>query len=180
MWRAMLASLALTAGAALADERLIEDFGPGAGNRWEYLGDPVMGGVSTGRAELHSETGTGFIRLSGNVSTDNNGGFIQTRIALPEPLPEGARGLILRLRGNGEHYFVHLRTRATRLPWQYYQARVPSTPVWQEVRVPFTAFTRSGRILPAAIRPETIRSIGLVAFGRDHVADVSLERLSWY
>lgn len=180
MWRAMLAMLVLTAGAAMADERLIEDFGPGAGNRWEYLGDPVMGGVSTGRAELRSEAGTGFIRLTGSVSTANNGGFIQTRLKMPTPLPEEAQGLSLRLRGNGERYFVHLRTRATRMPWQYYQAEVPSGPEWQEVRVPFSAFVPSGQLLPGALRPGSVRSIGLVAFGRDHAADVSLARLSWY
>lgn len=126
MWCTILAALVLTAGAAVADERLIEDFALGAGNRWEYLGDPVMGGVSTGRVELRREAGARFIRLTGSVSTANNGGFIQTRIALPEPLPEGAQGLILRLRGNGERYFLHLRTRATRLPWHYYQAEVQS------------------------------------------------------
>ena len=45
---------------------------------WEYISDQVMGGVSEGEVEILRRC---FIslRLSGNVSTKNNGGFIQVR-----------------------------------------------------------------------------------------------------
>ena len=42
---------------------------------WAYLADTVMGGVSQGRAEFSN----GALRLTGQVSTENNGGFIQVR-----------------------------------------------------------------------------------------------------
>ena len=46
-------------------------------NNWAYLADTVMGGVSQGGAEFSA----GALRLTGQVSTKNNGGFIQgTRI----------------------------------------------------------------------------------------------------
>ena len=41
-------------------------------NNWAYLADTVMGGVSQGTANFSD----GAIRLSGQVSTKNNGGFI--------------------------------------------------------------------------------------------------------
>ena len=44
-------------------------------NNWAYLADTVMGGVSQGRAEFSSDA----LRLTGKVSTENNGGFIQVR-----------------------------------------------------------------------------------------------------
>ncbi len=66
------------------------------------------------------------------------------------------------------------------LPWQYYQAGFETGPNWTEVRLPWSAFKPSGRLLPARVSPQTIRSIGLVAYGRDHVADVSLAELGVY
>ena len=44
-------------------------------NNWAYLADTVMGGVSRGGAEFSA----GALRLTGQVSTKNNGGFIQVR-----------------------------------------------------------------------------------------------------
>ena len=44
-------------------------------NNWAYLADTVMGGVSQGSAEFSA----GALRLTGKVSTKNNGGFIQIR-----------------------------------------------------------------------------------------------------
>jgi hypothetical protein len=137
---------------------------------WEYLADTVMGGVSQGGARMED----GVLRLTGTVSTANRGGFIQARTPLPDGLPEGATGLRLRVRGNGERYFVHLRTTRTLLPWQFYQAGFDTGPDWAEVTIPLSEFRASGGMLPQRIAPGSVRSFGLVAYGRDHRADVSL------
>ncbi|MBY6201919.1 CIA30 family protein [Maritalea mobilis] len=140
---------------------------------WSYLADTVMGGVSQGQARLEG----GAIRLTGTVSTENRGGFIQTRTALPEGLSPGTTALRLRVRGNGERYFIHLRTTRTRLPWQYYQAGFVAGSDWSDVTLPLVDFAPSGRLMRARIAPEEVRSIGLVAYGRDHEADVSLSEI---
>ena len=44
--------------------------------KWEYISDKVMGGISDGKAEIINGEDL-FLRLSGNVSTKNNGGFIK-------------------------------------------------------------------------------------------------------
>lgn len=148
--------------------------------RWTYVSDQVMGGQSTGGARIESEGGQPVLRLTGDVSTANRGGFLQTRITLGNPPPEGAQGVTLRVRGNGEGYFVHLRTSGTVLPWQYYEAPFPTTADWAELRIPFSAFEPSGNILRDAIRPETIRSMGIVAYGREHQADISVMWAGFY
>jgi len=140
---------------------------------WSYLADTVMGGVSQGQARLEG----GAIRLTGTVSTENRGGFIQTRTALPEGLPPGTTALCLRVRGNGERYFIHLRTTRTRLPWQYYRAGFETSSDWSDVALSLAGFAPSGRLMRARIAPEEVRSIGLVAYGRDHEADVSLSEI---
>lgn len=142
---------------------------------WSYLADTVMGGVSQGQAMIED----GALRLTGTVSTENRGGFIQARTDLPDGLPEGTVALHLRVRGNGERYFIHLRTTRTRLPWQYYQAGFATGADWADVVVPLSDFEASGRLMSGAVRPEAVRSVGLVAYGRDHRADVSLAALGW-
>ncbi|RBI75675.1 NADH ubiquinone oxidoreductase [Roseovarius sp. TE539] len=152
------------------------DYTPPPPASWEYLSDRVMGGVSEGSARVEGD----HVRLTGEVSTRNRGGFIQTRTDLARPFPDDAKGLIIRVRGNGERYFLHLRTTGTILPWQYYQAGFETTRDWRTLRVPFSEFQPSGRMLRGTPRAETVRSVGFVAFGRDHLADLAAEWIGIY
>ncbi len=174
------AVLAGAAGQAGADGMRLETFGDAPETRWDYVSDRVMGGVSDGQATFRTENGEAFVHLTGRVSTENNGGFIQVRQRLAEPFPAGSGGIVLRVRGNGDRYFVHLRTTETSRPWYYYQAAFDTGPDWSEVRLPLADFKPSNAVLPATVDPETITSIGLVAFGRDHRADVSLASVTVY
>jgi hypothetical protein len=147
---------------------------------WTYVSDQVMGGVSEGSARIETARDTPYLRLTGQVNTANRGGFIQARITLDSPPPDEAQGVLIRTRGNGEGYFIHLRTDGTLLPWQYYQAPFATTPDWAEVRIPFDAFKPSGALLRDSLRPASIRSLGIVAYGRDHSADVSVAEVGFY
>lgn len=80
--------------------------------------------------------------MTGSVSTENNGGFIQIRMDLPNGAPKDAKGVRLIVRGNDQEYFAHIRTGGTVLPWQYYQAGFLVNGEWREVRLPFDAFER--------------------------------------
>ena len=64
--------LLLSNGSAMADN-LIKT------GQWAYLADTVMGGISEGTAQFEDQGTSQVIRLSGEVSTANNGGFIQVR-----------------------------------------------------------------------------------------------------
>lgn len=149
-------------------------------SRWSYFSDQVMGGVSEGRATFEQSGGETVLRLSGSVSTENRGGFIQARAKLDTPLPAEAQGVVLEVRGNSQTYFVHLRTRWTLLPWQFYQASFEVTEAWQEVRIPFADFKPSGRLLGKTFDVDSVRSIALVAFGRDHTADLTVRAVGFY
>jgi len=84
------------------------------------------------------------------------------------------------MRGNGESYYVFLRTREMTRPWHFYNASFQSTPEWSEVLIPLSAFEASHDFLAAPIDPQSVISIGLVAYGRDHSADLSVASVGVY
>ena len=139
-----------------------------------------MGGVSTGQVTFKTQDDKSYAQMTGRVSTENNGGFIQIRIDLPTAAPAGTQGIRLNLRGNDQSYFVHLRTNSTLLPWQYYQAEFTVTKNWTEIKLPLSAFKASGRMLRKKPRAQSLKSIGIVAFGRDHSAEIDVQKVSFY
>ncbi|HCW86477.1 MAG TPA: hypothetical protein DHC76_21115, partial [Rhodobacteraceae bacterium] len=64
--RVWICTMMLCASAAMAEPAtMIERFDAGAGERWRYIGDNVMGGVSSGQAQI----GAQGLHLTGQVST---------------------------------------------------------------------------------------------------------------
>ena len=70
-----------------------------------------MGGVSQGSAEFYS----GALRLTGKVSTENNGGFIQVRTRVNSNEAKGKTGIKIKVKGNGDIYYLHVRNASSRL-----------------------------------------------------------------
>jgi hypothetical protein len=170
----------LSIATSLGQSMLIDDFRSNPEQRWQFFADTVMGGVSTGQMEFTTKDGTSFARLTGAVSTENNGGFIQIRREI-ETIPSTTiKGVRLIVRGNKQRYFVHVRTSWTVLPWQYYQAPYDVSPEWQEVRIPLSSFERSGKLLVKVPAATSIKSIAIVAFGRDHAADIEVREIGFY
>ncbi|MEM6577446.1 MAG: CIA30 family protein [Pseudomonadota bacterium] len=159
--------------AAEAEQMIIEDFSEGAAG-WRVITDQVMGGVSEGRAVLREQAGDTYLELSGTVSTANNGGFVQARFDLTEALPETSSALHLRVKGNAQQYFIHLRQRGASRPWHYYQAAFDAETDWQEITMRFSDFRPSSDGLAPQINPADVASIALAAYGRDHEALVAL------
>jgi len=116
-------------------------------NDFELITDNVMGGKSTGNLEL-IENEKKFIRLHGNVSTENNGGFIQFRseIGVDDDL---YKGLKIRVKGNKGKYFLHIRTPFTILPWQYYYHEFNVSEKWETIEVPLSRFKKSHFLQPS-------------------------------
>ena len=175
-----LAMISVLSSTAFADQFFVDDFSGDVASRWEFIADRVMGGVSYGEVRFGRDLGGHVMTLSGTVSTDNNGGFIQTRRELSIDNSEDYEGITLSVIGNGEQYFLHLRSFWTMLPWQYYQAGFETGNDWQEVSIPFTAFAPSSVVLPKKISPTSVQSLGIVAFGHDHEADISVREIRLY
>ena len=145
-------------------------------NNWAYLADTVMGGVSRGGAQFSA----GALRLTGQVSTKNNGGFIQVRTRVDPNQAVGKSGIKIKVKGNGDIYYLHVRNASARLPWQYYTASFQTSEKWKDITISFDEFEKSATLMPRKLKPGSIKTIGLVAYGKDYEADVSIANLEFY
>ena len=149
---------------------------------WEYVADTVMGGVSTGQISQATSRGRAGTRLTGEVSTENDGGFIQMAFDLA---PDGGAfdasgfaGVEIEVRGNGEKYELRLRTTDTEKPWESFRHPFTTTPKWTTLHLPFTAF--DAHRTEVAFDPAHLRRMGVLAIGREFAADVSVAAVRLY
>jgi hypothetical protein len=148
--------------------------------QWKFISDNVMGGVSTGSINYVMKEGNSSAYLSGNVSTKNNGGFIQIRRSLKDIDLSKAKYIKITAKGNNQKYFLHLRTSGTILPWQYYQISFEVKEEYKEYILQIKEFKKSGSFQPSMVNSKSISSVAVVAYGRDHKADIHVKEISFH
>jgi hypothetical protein len=146
------------------------------GSNWQLLTDQVMGGVSKGTMAREAIAGRAAIRMRGDVSLENNGGFIQIALDLSPDVgsvdASAWSGIELDVCGNDEQYGVHLRTDALWRPWQSYRQAFTACAEWRTVQLPFDGFVPYRTDIP--LDTHRLRRIGLVAIGRAFSSDLAL------
>lgn len=166
-------------GTLLLDDFHGEDGVSALGTRWEGFTDRVMGGRSDMQVGYRDSDAGPVLSMTGQVRLENRGGFIQARLPLDA---EGGsfdasrwQGLRIKVRGTPGPYFLHLRTRQTWQPWQYFRAPIEVGPEWREQFIPFEAF--EGRATWRSLDTSTLKSIGVVAYGEAFKAGIEVARL---
>ena len=149
---------------------------------WQYISDQTMGGVSIGQAILEKDGDMIFARLTGNVSTANNGGFIQirTNFSFVDLINtnKNLKGVRLNTKGNGETYHIFIRTSEDRSYRDFYSATFTTNENWEIVDLPFSEFKH--RYSNKSLDGNDIRTFGIVAYGRNFFSDVSVSEISFY
>lgn len=180
----LVGGLAAAIGNAAGGSMLIDDFanrdGTAAiGTQWRGFTDRVMGGRSDMQVGYREHDGQASLAMRGQVRLDNNGGFIQARVPLSA---DGGNfdasdyaGVALRVRGAAGPYYLHLRTRHTWRPWQYYRAAIDLGPEWRELVIPFSDF--EGRSIRRELDLTALRTLGVVAYGEAFEADIEVARI---
>ena len=158
---------------------MIETFAGNPSDRWRFFTDSVMGGVSTGQIVFDRDGDGSRARMTGRVRTANNGGFIQMQMRFDTPLPANCGGVRLVACGNDQRYFIHLRSVDARTPMEFYRAAFDVTAEWREIRLPFSQFSPSVAGLLALKAGTGIASMAVVAYGRDHDADISVREIGF-
>jgi hypothetical protein len=154
-----------------------------------------MGGISEGQVSLEQDGDMLFTRLTGNVRTDNNGGFIQLRTStsmsnkslmfksIHNSKKDGKKlqGIRLKVKGNGEKYHIFIQTTIFyRLPVDYHIATFDTSPNWQTVDLPFDQFKELNSNKNSKFSPKNINTLGIVAYGRDFSSDLSVSSIEFY
>ena len=165
----------------IIDDRSSGNLSANLGTQWRLVTDQVMGGVSNGELNLDDYKGRNCLCMRGNVSTDNNGGFVQIALNLTKDESFDASayaGVELSVAGNNEPYNVHFRTTDLWLPWQSYRFTFKATTEWQTIRIPF-ADLETYRTT-TKFRQDKLKRIGLVGIGRDFKAELCVASIKFY
>lgn len=153
---------------------------PGAS--WRGFSDRVMGGVSTAELASTQLAGKNCIRLTGNVTRESNGGFIQMALSFNNGAAEfdasEFAGLELLVYGNNEAYNVHVRTADCGWHSQSYRTTFFAEPSWQRIRLPWSAFAANNLNVP--LDRSSLRRIGILGWMREFQADIALAEISLF
>ena len=158
-----------------------EEFCEGGNAKWCFVTDKVMGGISKGSLDFKKENEIYFYRMTGELSLENNGGFIQFRTEVENhPREKNYKGVRLRVRGNNNEYAIHIRTKYLLLPWQYYESTFQAMDEWSTIELPFSSFAKSNFYQPSSVSSQDIKTIGIVAIGREFEAQIDLASIELY
>ena len=141
---------------------------------WRGITDQVMGGVS----DLTIQHNDGIFLMSGNVSTDNNGGFVRlsNRIDINS---NDFQGIRFKAKGNNETYEIHVTLKGLKIPpWSYFSQSFDVTNEWQEYEIFFENLKRSSGFSAASMKAKNIRDLSIAGFGRDFEVDLAIKEIS--
>ncbi len=172
---------AVSASDLIIDDRTSGSYRSNLGTEWQLVTDQVMGGVSDGELTLDNYNNRNCLRMRGDVSTENNGGFVQIALPLSEQDDFDATdytGIELEVAGNNEPYNIHIRTSGLWFPWQSYRFTFQATTDWNTLRFPFT------EIKPyktnKSFQQHRLMRIGMVGIGRDFQASLCVASVKLY
>lgn len=169
------------------DYLLLDDFSENESaidTQWEGFTDQVMGGISEQTVVRAREDDDYYIRMTGDVSLENNGGFIQIRLKLAGAFrvfdASDYKGIRLKIRGKGTGYYIFLRTSATILPWKFYKSKITMEEEWATVTLPWETFAGGDYGSLGRFDPAKLKSVALVAYGEAFEAEVDLAEIGLY
>jgi hypothetical protein len=151
------------------------------GTRWQLFTDRVMGGLSNGAMVREMVAGRPAIRMRGDVSLENNGGFIQIALDLAadgKAIDASTwRGIELDVFGATTRSTIFTCVPRVCRPGQSYRQSFRADPRWRKFKFQFQDFTpyRTDTTLDT----RRLRRVGLVAIGRAFSADLSVGGLRY-
>ena len=171
----------VSANHLIIDDRSSGNLSSNLGTNWRLITDNVMGGVSSGSLILDNYQNKNCLRMQGNVSTENNGGFVQISLPLSEQETFDASayaGIEMEVAGNNGPYNIHIRSSGLMFPWQSYRASFNVSPDWQTVRIAFAELDAYRTF--KSFKPNQLQRLGLVGIGRDFEVDLCLASVKFY
>ena len=138
-------------------------------NSWVGVTDQVMGGIS----DLEISYSDGIFFMIGNVSTDNNGGFVRlsNRVDIQS---NDFKGIKFKAKGNSEIYEIHVTLKGFKIPpWSYFSKAFKVKNSWQNYEIFFKDLKKATGYSAASMKAKNIKDISIAGYGRDF--DVNLQ-----
>lgn len=163
-----------------------------SGSQWQGITDAVMGGTSNGSLSRETIEGKLANVLRGNVSLDNNGGFIQMATDLSlDPAEdvfvdaENFDGIELEVYCEGtevkEKFNVHIRNPTCDRTRSSYRTTFDIRPgQWATVRLPWDAFEGFGPGPEVTPFVPILRRLGVVSIGEAKEVVLAVGRVGFY
>jgi Complex I intermediate-associated protein 30 (CIA30) len=182
----LVARLASAVEATPPGERLVlsaitadgDGLAPGA--RWRGFSDRVMGGISDGEFRRDVVDGRACLRMTGRVTRESNGGFIQMALDVGgrgRPFDASSfAGVEFLVHGNDEDYNVHVRTSDCSWYDESYRATFRAVPGWQRLTLAWTDFVANG--LSAPLDPARIERVAVLGWMREFEADLAVAEVA--
>ena len=142
---------------------------------WYVYTDQEMGGKS----KLSASFTEGVVKLDGEVTTKNIGGFV--RLAhRPDEINKNAKGIKFKAKGNNEAYEVHVTLKGMKMPpWSYLSTSFDVNDQWNEYQILFSDLKKNG-MMAASMKPKNIREISIAGYGRDFNVDLELKDIELF
>ena len=145
-------------------ESILFDFNSAdTSGRWYTVNDDVMGGISKSNVRLNED---GTATFWGQVSLENNGGFASIRAVVENSFENDFKGVMMRVKGDGNIYNVRFRTNKSFDGYAYQAKFETEQDKWKEVNLPFDDFipTFRGNTLgnKPALESKDISQIGIM------------------
>jgi hypothetical protein len=185
----LVAGLAKASNALENKKRLVlssitaDSDGLAPGARWSGFSDRVMGGVSDGRFNRELVDGRACLRMTGRVTRESNGGFIQMALDIGGRDRSGGafdatgyEGVELLVNGNDEDYSVHVRTSDCGWYDESYRATFRATRDWQRLTFAWRDFVPSG--LSVRLNPTRLERIAVLGWMREFEADLAVAEVA--
>ncbi len=164
-------------------ETTLFDFNsPETSGQWNVVNDGVMGGISQSNMTLNSD---GTATFKGEVSLENNGGFASVRAALKSIPPKEFKGVMVRVKGDGNIYNIRFRT-SQNFDGYAYQAKIKTEKNdWKEFKILFADFIPVYRGYTLQNKPPLVSSdiaqIGiLIADKQKGTFELTLDWIKFY
>jgi hypothetical protein len=159
-----------------AETYLYEDAG------WRGFSDRVMGGISDAAFGGDVIAGKKCARMTGNVTRESNGGFIQMALTFGRNNAEldasAYSGIELLVHGNNEDYNLHIRTADCGWYEDSYRTTFFAKDSWETIRLPWDVFEPNRVEEP--LDTARITQFGILGWMREFRADLGLATLSLY
>lgn len=152
--------------------------------QWRFVSDQVMGGQSHGQVNFYqpAESSESACHcLSGLVSLENRGGFLQMQLIDLDQLAINFAdydGVFIEVKGNQHTYNLHLKTSQLQFPWQSFRMNFQASPRWQRLFLPFQDFV--AHRTSTSLNPNKIKRLGILAIGEVFTADICIRALGVY